>query len=191
MNSFLRILYGISLIIPWCYRCHTLGRFRPQGPSTIEVSVVASEMAKEKETTCARFLEQVPLQVFAIACVFVLEGQARDAAKKAVQKKPITNLPHSPELDKLCASSYHRLISLSETNIQQASGLANRQDSRPQSSERLLALESEITQGGAVGRRRQVARMQLPCSICARTHPCYDQFFGNWEYIRVSICYVM
>lgn len=132
INSFLRILYGTSLIIPWCYRCHTLGRFRPQGPSTRCLWWRARWLRRRRRpapdfwSRCHSKCLQSP------ACLTLkLEGQAQDAAKKAVQKKPITNLPHSPELDKLCASSYHRLISLSETNIQQASGLANRQDRRP------------------------------------------------------------
>ena len=64
--------------------------------SKYEVSVVASEMTKEKETTCARFLEQVPLQVFAIACVFNLEGQARDAAKKQSKRNPSPIFPIPP-----------------------------------------------------------------------------------------------
>ena len=62
-----------------------------------------------------RFLEPHPLRVFAIACLFGLEAEAKIAAEKAVLTNQVGKSCCPSELDDTPAGVYHRLLKLYRT----------------------------------------------------------------------------
>ncbi|EJF64102.1 hypothetical protein DICSQDRAFT_153221 [Dichomitus squalens LYAD-421 SS1] len=105
METFLRIIYPIP--DPEFKSLQHLHSVLAAGTKYDAAAVIA--LARKKLTESS-FLQDDPLRVFAIACLFHMADEAKMAAELAVRKSRVTGT--CPELDAIPAGAYHRLLAL-------------------------------------------------------------------------------
>ena len=111
LDLFLRVCY--PLIEPEVQTLPLLRKVLTAGDK-YDAPIVVHAMTRELRQ--ARFMDNDPLRVFAVACLCDLEKEAKVAAEKAVLEGMIHSpAPGCPELDEISAGSYYRLLKLDGT----------------------------------------------------------------------------
>lgn len=109
IDTFLRICY--PFLEPEVKTLQDVRKVLEAG-TTYEAEIVTHAM--KKAMVSPRFLDTAPVLVYAIACNFGLEEEAKVAAEKAVINDVVLkSQPHG--LDKISAAEYHRLLRLDST----------------------------------------------------------------------------
>ncbi|KAI8969371.1 hypothetical protein BD414DRAFT_280299 [Trametes punicea] len=109
IDVFLRICYPIP--DPDVF---SLDLIREVMAAAIKYEATAAVAAMKRALSHPRLLEDDPLRVFAIACYFGLEEEAKAAAEKAVIKEVVMGKT-CLELDQIPAAAYYRLLQLVRT----------------------------------------------------------------------------
>ncbi|KAI0820765.1 hypothetical protein BC628DRAFT_1395248 [Trametes gibbosa] len=109
MDAFLRVLYPIP--DPEVHSLSSINQVLAAGMKYDAPAVVAS---MRRALTQPRIMEDNPLRVFAIACYYGMEQEAKAAAEKAVINNRVAGRICA-ELNDIPAGAYHRLLKLNNT----------------------------------------------------------------------------